>query len=90
MTSFERKQPQHIFTSAGKKAFTLGIPITNNPYKEQPFKGLWEKGHRLARRKYEEKKLKLQRDRAVAVNPNTAMGRAFSKANKNAPGRKSR
>lgn len=44
MTANEKSQPDHVFVNAGKKAFHLGIFINGNPYTEQPYRGLWERG----------------------------------------------
>ena len=56
LTAFERQQPQHVFVHAGKTAFQIGVPIQNNPYKEKPYRDLWDKGYRAAKRLYEQKR----------------------------------
>lgn len=53
MTGFERKQPQLAFINAGKGAFLIDVPFQNNPYRDQPQRGLWDKGFRAARRKFD-------------------------------------
>lgn len=53
MTEFERKQHPVIFIGAGRKSYLLGILPNNNPYKEVPFRDLWDKGWRQERRVHE-------------------------------------
>lgn len=57
MTNFEKKQPDVVFIDAGKRAFYMGIPIVNNPYKEQPYNRLWEKGYRIAKRRFKGRRI---------------------------------
>lgn len=61
LTNFEKQQPDHIFVKAGKDAFAILVPITNNPYTADPYKTLWEKGYRRAKRDYDYARLAAQR-----------------------------
>jgi hypothetical protein len=54
MTEFERQQDRIVFFYAGQKAFRLGVYFQDNPYKEEPFRGQWERGWRFAQRKFNE------------------------------------
>jgi hypothetical protein len=56
MTTFEKQQSSGVFIEAGKIAFSMNIPITGNPYQDQPYRNLWEKGHRAAFRKFDQKR----------------------------------
>lgn len=53
MTVNEKKQSELVFVNAGKKAYHMLIFISNNPYTEQPYRELWEKGYRRAKRDFE-------------------------------------
>jgi hypothetical protein len=51
MTDFEKQQPEGVFVQAGRDAFRLGVSVYANPYREQPFHKLWEKGWRSAKKR---------------------------------------
>ena len=51
MTNLEKAQPRNTFFEAGRHAFMIGISFGDNPYKEHPFKTLWEKGHLAGQRR---------------------------------------
>jgi hypothetical protein len=53
LTNFEKRQPDAVFVSAGKKAYLMAIHVQNNPYYLKPFRSLWEKGYRSAKRQVE-------------------------------------
>jgi hypothetical protein len=53
LTNFEKRQPDAVFVSAGKKAYLMAIHVQNNPYFLKPFRSLWEKGYRSAKRQVE-------------------------------------
>lgn len=50
MTEFEKKQPNSVFIEAGRKAANMLIDVSNNPYHDQPYRTLWDKGWRLGLR----------------------------------------
>jgi hypothetical protein len=50
LTNFEKNQHPAVFISAGKKSFLMAVHIQNNPYTLKPFRSLWEKGYRAAKR----------------------------------------
>lgn len=56
MTEQEKSQPLSTFEEAGKKAYHAGIHISGNPYKEQPYRQLWDKGYKQAKRAFEGKR----------------------------------
>lgn len=51
MTKTETKQPKNNFVNTGRTAYKMKIPIINNPYSEQPYRLLWEKGWKAEQRK---------------------------------------
>ena len=55
MTKFEANQPNSVFVNAGRNAFKAGIHFLNNPYKDKPYRTLWEKGYMAESRKYRRK-----------------------------------
>jgi hypothetical protein len=55
MTTLEMSQHRDIFIRAGRTAFLMMIPL-DNPYKEQPWKSLWERGHKQAKKRFYDKR----------------------------------
>lgn len=53
MTNAEKQQSNNVFVGAGRKAYLMLIHLQNNPYKDQPYRDLWDKGYRLERRRVE-------------------------------------
>jgi len=56
MTKLEQLQPELIFLSAGRKAFRMGVPVANNPYRDHPYRKLWEKGYRIEKKRFKDRK----------------------------------
>lgn len=56
MTEFEKRQPARVFISAGRKAYHALIHVSANPYKQEPYRDLWEKGWRFARKAEDSKR----------------------------------
>lgn len=52
MTLLEKKQPNSVFVSAGRNAFRAGVHFMNNPYKDNPYRTLWEKGYMAESRRF--------------------------------------
>lgn len=74
MTNAEKKQPHSVFVSAGRKAYLMLIHIQNNPYTIKPYRDLWEKGYRSAKRKSES-----GRFAGTAQEPTTEQPKRFEK-----------
>ena len=55
MTNFEKSQSEGVFIQAGRIAFHIGVSVYQNPYREQPFHNLWEKGWRSTKKRFEPK-----------------------------------
>jgi hypothetical protein len=64
LTAFEKTQARDVFVGAGRLSFHAFVPIENNPYKDEPFRSLWEKGWRTARRQWNDKRFRAQRAKA--------------------------
>ena len=56
MTSFEKNQKSGVFVEAGRTAFRMKLALRDNPYKEEPFKTLWNKGFTSESRKFFKRK----------------------------------
>ena len=55
MTNFEKNQNEKVFIQTGKTAFLMMINFFS-PYKDQPFKGLWERGYKIAKKRFYDKR----------------------------------
>ena len=44
-------QPSGVFVGTGRLAYTMGIHAQDNPFKRQPYRDLWDKGWKAAKRK---------------------------------------
>lgn len=53
MTSFEKSQPPRVFVHAGRLGYMIGVNFLDNPYKQEPFRSLWEKGWRMQKNQYQ-------------------------------------
>lgn len=53
MTELEKKQPLNSFIETGRKAYRMAVHISGNPHIKQPYRDLWDKGWRMARRQEE-------------------------------------
>lgn len=54
MTPAEKKQPFSVFLDAGKHAYQINVLSQFNPYTEEPFRSLWDKGYKKAKMQHEE------------------------------------
>lgn len=52
MTVSERNQHERVFVHAGRLAFSLGVDLGGNPYREHPYRTLWERGWRSAKKHF--------------------------------------
>jgi hypothetical protein len=51
MTNQEKLLPESNFIEAGRIACRIGVNFIDNPYKEEQFKSLWERGYELENNK---------------------------------------
>lgn len=63
MTSFEKSQPPRVFIHAGRLGYMIGVNFLDNPYKQEPYRSLWEKGWRLQRQSTQKRQPPKQRQR---------------------------
>lgn len=54
MTPHEKSQPHSVFLEAGKSAYHILVLQQFNPYTEEPFRSLWDKGYKKAKMQHEE------------------------------------
>jgi hypothetical protein len=61
MTPFEKGQSKATFIRAGRNGFLIGVDSDDNPYQQEPYRGLWAEGWKLSKRQWNQKRWKTNR-----------------------------